>query len=281
MRCFRDQTRTGLKQEKALRLVPGLLVLLLVFWLGLGAAAFGQADPPPPAASEVATELSTEISLRRLVLSAHWLVQGVMGLLVLMSLASWTIWIQKTLHLGRVKRRTQVFQKAFWKGTDWQVLQENAQYQKDPAGRLFAAAMEEWNLSMKESATELRPLLERIRMAIQLAIDKDMELLNRHVSFLATVGVTAPFIGLFGTVWGVMNAFQSIALTAQTSLAAVAPGMAEALLATGLGLGAAIPATMFYNRLQARITLFGGGLERFGESFIILLSRHFGRKTQA
>jgi biopolymer transport protein TolQ len=138
---------------------------------------------------------------------------------------------------------------------------------------LFASAMEEWRDTPRPSASSGRVLLERIEKVMTLALEREIEPLGRHLSSLATIGATAPFVGLFGTVWGIMNSFQSIALTKNTTLAVVAPGIAEALLATALGLVAAIPAVIAYNKLSGDVDRYANRVSHFADEFTVVLSR--------
>ena len=138
---------------------------------------------------------------------------------------------------------------------------------------LFGAAMEEWRDSPRPAAGGARALLERIGKIMSLTLDRELEALERHLSSLATIGSTAPFVGLFGTVWGIMNSFQSIALTRNTTLAVVAPGIAEALLATALGLVAAIPAVVAYNKLSGELERYANRVTSFADEFTVVLSR--------
>ena len=175
---------------------------------------------------------------------------------------------------GRLRRKAQVFERAFWSGAPLDDLYQRLGRDADhPMAMLFAAAMEEWRDAPRASAGSGRALLERIQKVMSLSLDREIDALARHLSSLATIGATAPFVGLFGTVWGIMNSFQSIALTKNTTLAVVAPGIAEALLATALGLVAAIPAVVAYNKLSGDIDRYANRVANFADEFTVVLSR--------
>jgi biopolymer transport protein TolQ len=176
----------------------------------------------------------------------------------------------------RLKRRAREFEKAFWSGAALDDLYfQLGRNPNHPMASLFAAAMEEWREAPKvpPGGSRSRSLIDRIGKVMSLTLDREVEGLERHLSSLATIGSTAPFIGLFGTVWGIMNSFQSIALTKNTTLAVVAPGIAEALLATALGLVAAIPAVVAYNKLSSDLDRYANRVSNFAEEFTVVLGR--------
>jgi biopolymer transport protein TolQ len=214
------------------------------------------------------------LGLWSLVAQADPVVKGVLLLLVLASIWSWTVIFDKGFRLSRLRRKAQAFERAFWSGAPlddlYRRLGRNADH---PMAMLFAAAMEEWRDAPRPSASSGRVLLERIEKVMTLALDREIEVLGRHLSSLATIGATAPFVGLFGTVWGIMNSFQSIAITKNTTLAVVAPGIAEALLATALGLVAAIPAVVAYNKLSGDVDRYANRVTNFADEFTVVLSR--------
>ena len=214
------------------------------------------------------------LGLWSLVAQADPVVKGVLLLLVLASVWSWTVIFDKLFRLSSLRRKAQAFERAFWSGAPLDDLYRRLGRNPDhPMSMLFAAAMEEWRDAPRPSASSGRVLLERIEKVMTLALEREIELLARHLSSLATIGATAPFVGLFGTVWGIMNSFQSIAITKNTTLAVVAPGIAEALLATALGLVAAIPAVVAYNKLSGDIDRYANRVANFGDEFTVVLSR--------
>ena len=214
------------------------------------------------------------LGLWSLVAQADPVVKGVLLLLVLASIWSWTVIFDKAFRLGRVRRKARAFESAFWSGAPLDELYRRLGRSADhPMALLFTAAMEEWRETQRPSVASARILLERIEKVMALTLDREIEVMGRHLSSLATIGATAPFVGLFGTVWGIMNSFQSIALTKNTTLAVVAPGIAEALLATALGLVAAIPAVVAYNKLSADVDRYANRVSNFADEFAVVLSR--------
>ncbi len=201
-------------------------------------------------------------------------VKLVMILLILASVWCWALIVDKWLQYRRAKSEQAVFDRAFWSGEPLDGLYE--EIGPDPAGRsqrIFAAGMTEWRRSHREDGGLIAGAHARIDRSMDVAIAKEAGELQKGLPVLATVGSTAPFVGLFGTVWGIMNAFIEIAEQQNTNLAVVAPGIAEALLATGLGLLAAIPAVIFYNKLSADSDRIVGGYEAFADEFSTILSR--------
>ncbi len=223
--------------------------------------------------------MATDMSIIGLVSQADIIVKIVLVVLILASIWCWAIIIDKTRRFRRLREQADRFEEAFWSGGPLEELYERVGGAPDhPLAMLFAVAMREWTLSTQrarsaEDQFQSSTLQARIERVMSVALTREMEGLEKHMGFLATVGSTAPFIGLFGTVWGIMNSFQSIALTKNTSLAVVAPGIAEALLATALGLIAAIPAVVAYNKLSNDLGRYAGRLETFAGEFIALLSR--------
>ncbi len=201
-------------------------------------------------------------------------VKLVMILLILASFWAWAIIIQKMINYRRARGEASVFDASFWSGEPLDELYEQIGPAPDGASeKIFAAGMLEWRRSHRDDGALIAGAQARIDRSMDVAIAKEAEDLNKGLSFLATVGATAPFIGLFGTVWGIMRSFIEIAQNESTNLAVVAPGIAEALLATGLGLLAAIPAVIFYNKLSADSDRIVAGYEAFADEFATILSR--------
>lgn len=218
--------------------------------------------------------METDFSILALFLRASFVVQLVMTVLLLASFWAWSIIIQKMIVFRRSRAEAAVFDADFWSGEPLDELYESIG--PDPEGsseKIFASGMLEWRRSHREDGRLIAGAQSRIDRSMDVAIAKEAEDLNRGLSFLATVGSTAPFIGLFGTVWGIMRAFIDIAQQQSTNLAVVAPGIAEALLATGLGLLAAIPAVIFYNKLSADSDHIVAGYESFADEFATIMSR--------
>ncbi|MCL4189962.1 MAG: protein TolQ [Rhodobacteraceae bacterium] len=215
-----------------------------------------------------------DFSLLALFARATLTVQVVMILLIAMSFWGWAVIVNKFLSFRAARREAAGFDRAFWSGEPLDELYERLG--PDPAGaaqRIFAAGMTEWRRSHRDDGALIAGAQARIDRSMDVAISKAAERLNGGLAYLATVGSTAPFIGLFGTVWGIKHAFEQIAIAQNTNLAVVAPGIAEALLATGLGLLAAIPAVVFYNKLSADSDRIVAGYEAFADEFATILSR--------
>jgi biopolymer transport protein TolQ len=217
---------------------------------------------------------SSHLSAWNLFLRADIVVKVVMLALVLASFWCWAIIFEKVLRLRRLGARAEQFEESFWSGGSLDDLYERMEARPDdPMSSVFTAAMREWRHSAAGGAKGLETLQNRIERAMQITMGREMDRLERYMTFLASVGSTAPFIGLFGTVWGIMNSFQAIALTKNTSLAVVAPGIAEALFATALGLVAAIPAVIAYNKLSSDLGRYALRLETFAGEFLGIISR--------
>ncbi|MCH7631043.1 MAG: protein TolQ [Proteobacteria bacterium] len=214
---------------------------------------------------------------------ADIVVQFVMVVLVAASIWSWAIIFHKFRLMRTIKKSADVFEETFWSGGSLDDLYDRMGKKADhPMAVLFTAAMREWrrsgSMALAGRDTPSAGIRERIGQVMRLTISREMEGLERYVGFLATVGATAPFIGLFGTVWGIMNSFQSIALSENTSLAVVAPGIAEALFATALGLVAAIPAVVAYNKISSDLGRFANRLDGFSAEFTAILSRQLDER---
>lgn len=207
---------------------------------------------------------------------ADWVVQLVIISLLVASVWSWTIIFGKFKHIRAIKKKADKFEETFWSGNSLEdVMGKIGNAPDNPLAVVFLAAMGEWKKSVgsRASIKNAFGIQERINMVMNVTINREMEKIERHSSYLASVGSVSPFVGLFGTVWGIMNSFTSIAETANTSLAVVAPGIAEALLATALGLFAAIPAVIFYNRLTNEMNRYAARMEGFADEFGAYLSR--------
>jgi biopolymer transport protein TolQ len=215
-----------------------------------------------------------DFSLLALFARATITVQLVMLMLFVMSFWSWAIIVRKHIAFRLARREAGIFDQAFWSGEPLDELFEKIG--PEPVGaseKIFASGMLEWRRSHRDDGGLIAGAQARIDRSMDVAIAKQSEKLNAGLSFLATTGSTAPFIGLFGTVWGIKHSFEQIAISQNTSLAVVAPGIAEALLATGIGLVAAIPAVVFYNKLNADSEHIIGGYEAFADEFATILSR--------
>lgn len=215
-----------------------------------------------------------DFSFWALFLRATFTVKLVMVLLLAASVWAWAIIIRKHLAYRAARRAAARFETAFWSGEPLDGLYASlAERARTAPERVFVAGMTEWQRSSRDDGSLIPGAAQRIDRSMDVAIAREAESLNAGLPFLATVGATAPFVGLFGTVWGIMHAFEQIAASQNTSLVVVAPGIAEALLATGLGLLAAIPAVIFYNKLVADSARLVGGYEVFADEFSTLLSR--------
>ena len=207
---------------------------------------------------------NTDFSLIKLFLRADIIVKSVMILLIGCSIYSWAIIIEKIRLFKKINISTEEFEDKFWKSKSAESFYNNIPRNiDDPLAQIFKASMEAALKTRSKSA-----LNEKLSNMLQINIEKQMEKIEKSYTFLATVGSTAPFIGLFGTVWGIMNSFQSIAVSRNTSLAIVAPGIAEALFATALGLLAAIPAVVAYNKFNNDSKKYSQRLENFAKRFI-------------
>lgn len=217
---------------------------------------------------------TVDYSILALFFRASFLVKLVLLSLVISSFWSWAIIIQKFINFRIARGEAEMFDRAFWSGEPLDGLFEKIS--SNPRGaseKIFSAGMSEWHRSHRSDGALITGAQARIERSMDVAIARENERLTQGLTFLATVGSTAPFVGLFGTVWGIKNAFQEIAAQQSTNLAVVAPGIAEALVATALGLFAAIPAVIFYNKLSADADRIGVGLDSFADEFSTILSR--------
>jgi len=225
-----------------------------------------------------------DLSIVTLFLQADLVVKIVLVLLLLASFWCWAVIFDKLAKLRRLRRDAETFEESFWSGGSLDDLYDRiGQRPADPMSAVFAAAMREWRRTAARgrvpNAGTRTGLQERIERVMQVTMGREIERLERFMPFLATVGSTAPFIGLFGTVWGIMNSFQSIAAAKNTSLAVVAPGIAESLFATALGLVAAIPAVVAYNKFSTDFGRYAGRLDGFATEFSAILSRQLEEKV--
>lgn len=207
---------------------------------------------------------------------ADIIVKAVMLLLLAASVWCWAIIYDKSRKFRRASLQADEFENEFWSGNSLEDLYERVRRAPDhPMAMLFVSAMREWqrSVSRRSGGTISMGLQDRIYRVMRVTVSREMEHLESYLSFLATVGSTAPFVGLFGTVWGIMNSFQSIAATHDSSLAVVAPGIAEALFATAMGLVAAIPAVVAYNKLTNDLGRYANRLDSFADEFGTILSR--------
>jgi len=223
---------------------------------------------------EVATQVvglggSTDFSLIQLFVRADFVVKSVIIILIAASIFSWALIFEKYRLFKRIEKSTSGFEDKFWKSRSAESFYNSfTNRDKDPVGNIFQSAMVEL-IKTKSKSSSVQT--SRVSRVIEISADKEIKLIEKHFTFLATVGSTAPFIGLFGTVWGIMNSFQSIAISRNTSLAIVAPGIAEALFATALGLLAAIPAVVAYNKFNSDSKKYSGRIENFSKRFISII----------
>jgi biopolymer transport protein TolQ len=237
----------------------------------LDTAALGGSVPPP------------DLSVINLFLQADTIVKIVMLLLLAASFWTWAIIFEKWLRLRRLRSQAKQFEESFWSGGSLETLFDRLEGKTpDPMSALFVAAMREWRRSAAKGLVQTEhmraSLQERIERVMDITLGREIDQVERHMTFLASVGSSAPFVGLFGTVWGIMASFASIAASKNTTLAVVAPGIAEALFATALGLVAAIPAVLAYNKLSSDISRFSNRLEGFAGEFGAILSRQLEEK---
>ena len=223
---------------------------------------------------EVATQVvnlggSTDFSLLQLFLRADFIVKSVIIILILASIYSWALIFDKYKLFKKITKSTTSFEEKFWKSRSAESFYNSlTNRDKDPLANIFQSAMAEL-IKTKSKSSSIQSA--RVSRVIEISADREIKLIEKHFTFLATVGSTAPFIGLFGTVWGIMNSFQSIAISRNTSLAIVAPGIAEALFATALGLLAAIPAVIAYNKFNSDSKRYSSRIENFSKRFLSII----------
>lgn len=212
-------------------------------------------------------------------MEADIVVQIIMGGLLLASIATWTIIFGHGLRLARVRRDADVFERDFWRSGDIDRFSAEATRGDSPSGRILAAGLSEWRRSTARTVIDRSGVRERISAALDSAIGMEVDRLGDRLNILATVGAVAPFVGLLGTVWGIMRSFSGIATAGNSSLAVVAPGIAEALFATAIGLFAAIPAVIAYNRYSHALARIEARFLRFGDGFHAMLSRELEKNS--
>jgi biopolymer transport protein TolQ len=216
------------------------------------------------------------LSILDLVLNASVVVQVVMGLLILASLSSWVMIFQRGFALSSIRRQATDFESEFWSGKDLgQIYVELDTEESDVIGleSIFASGFKEFSRSGQLDGADPDRVMQNVQRAMRVALVREEERLETHLPFLATVGSTSPYVGLFGTVWGIMNSFRGLATVNQASLSVVAPGISEALVATAIGLFAAIPAVIAYNRYAAYVEVIMNRFEAFSDEFSSILYR--------
>ncbi|MBX3431363.1 MAG: protein TolQ [Hyphomonadaceae bacterium] len=221
-----------------------------------------------------------QITILTLFLQADPVVKGVMLVLAVASIWSWAIAVEKWLQFGELEQNARKFEREFWSGRSLDDMEDRSDRPRDALSRVYAAASREWREARRTgtSGENAQFMLDRVDRLMQAQVAREMGRASRNLGVLATVGASAPFIGLFGTVWGIMNAFTNIAAQQQTNLAVVAPGIAEALFATALGLVAAIPAVIFYNKFTGDLDRFGDRLDTFSDEVAARLSRRLSER---
>ena len=253
-----------------------------------GPAAQSQALAPPPGAlgsnGGLLGEAAGNFSIVSMFMHSDYIVQAVMILLLIASLWSWTIIFNKLVTLSGLKRKARRFEKLFWSGQSLDELYQQFAARNDhPLAAMFIAGLREWRRGFENPnglrESMLPAIKERIEKAMSATILRETDGIERQLGMLATIGSVSPFVGLFGTVWGIMNSFSAIAARHDTTLAVVAPGIAEALFTTAMGLLAAIPAVIFYNRFIAEIGRYVNSLDAFSDEFSAILSRQLDEKV--
>jgi biopolymer transport protein TolQ len=252
-----------------------------------GPSAQSQALAPPPgmgASNALAGDVTGSFSIVSIFLRADIVVKVVMVMLLLASLWSWTIIFNKLIVLSSLKRKARRFEKLFWSGQSLDELYQQFGARNDhPLAAMFIAGLREWRRGFESTGGVRESMLpgikERIEKAMSATILRETDGIEKQLGLLATIGSVSPFVGLFGTVWGIMNSFSAIAARHDTTLAVVAPGIAEALFATAMGLLAAIPAVIFYNRFVAEIGRYVNSLDAFADEFSAILSRQLDEKA--
>ena len=221
--------------------------------------------------------MTADMSFAHLIANASLAVQLVMILLAAASLISWTMIFKKRISLGRARREADAFEERFWSLDDLTTLYQRLSHKRQEAvgmERLFAAGFKEFARLREQEGMDPEALMDGTQRAMRVALNREIEMLDTHLSFLATVGSTSPYVGLFGTVWGIMNSFRALGNVQQASIAMVAPGIAEALVATAMGLFAAIPAVIAYNRFANDVERLINRYDNFTEEFSSILHRH-------
>ena len=223
--------------------------------------------------------MNQDMSIVQLLLNASWVVQAVVLILMLVSVMSWAAIFRKLLSLKEVKKLNEEFEREFWSGKSLNELFAGAQQNvkmSGPMERIFASGMREYQKLRERRITDSGLLMDGARRAMRASLQREMDAIESNLSMLASVGSVSPYVGLFGTVWGIMHAFTGLAALQQVTLAKVAPGIAEALVATAIGLFAAIPAVLAFNRFSRDIDRVANKLETFIEEFSNILQRNVG-----
>ena len=226
----------------------------------------------------ILSQSSGGLSIIQLFLDADWVVKAVIIGLVLASIWSWTIIVGFLYRLSKINDETSKFEAEFWKSNDIDGFHNERGKSDLPVAKVFAAGVAEWRRSTNGKSIDRAGTRERLATAMDATIAAETDKLANRLNFLATTGSVAPFVGLFGTVWGIMNSFVAIGVAQNSSLAVVAPGIAEALFATAIGLFAAIPAVIAYNRFSHRLNQHEARLGRFADGFHGTLSRELERE---
>ena len=220
--------------------------------------------------------MSEPLSIYALVANASLLVQIIMALLAAVSIASWVMIFQRWRALDRIQLELNEFEDYFWRGIDLRELHRDLQDDSSLTGieTVFIAGFTEFQRLSEQPNTDPDSIMQGVQRVMRVEVSREEERLEKHLAFLATVGSTSPYVGLFGTVWGIMNSFRSLANMSQATLASVAPGISEALIATAMGLFAAIPAVIGYNRFSARVEVLMKRYEAFADELTSILFRH-------
>ncbi|MEE9253714.1 MAG: protein TolQ [Pseudomonadales bacterium] len=221
--------------------------------------------------------MSDSLSLWELIVNATLVVQLVMLMLAVASVASWLIIFQRWIQLSRIQGSIEAFEEFFWSGTDLRTIYSEVEERRD-AGltgieTVFIAGFKEYLRLTRQGGTDADAVMQGVQRAMRVALSREEENLGRHLPFLATVGSTSPYVGLFGTVWGIKHSFRNLASVSQATLATVAPGISEALIATAMGLFAAIPAVIGYNRFAAQVEMLMNRYDTFADEFSSILHR--------
>lgn len=227
--------------------------------------------------------MTTDLSIFKLILDASLIVKMVMGLLVLASLLSWTLILLKSNRLSNTQRNVARFEERFWSGAALNSLYEELSDKPDRQAleRVFYEGFQEYKRALATNPATRLSITDSVQRAMRVAASKEVDDLEQNLAFLATVGSTSPYVGLFGTVWGIMNSFISLGQMQQATLGVVAPGIAEALIATAMGLFAAIPAVIAYNRFSDKIDRLTVSFDNFREEFTALLERQTATQRPA
>ena len=228
--------------------------------------------------------MNQDLSIVQLLLNASWVVQAVVLILMLVSVMSWAAIFRKLLSLKQVKNWNEEFERELWSGKSLNELFAGAQQNAKSSGpmeRIFASGMREYQKLRERRITDSGLLMDGARRAMRASLQREMDAIESNLSMLASVGSVSPYVGLFGTVWGIMHAFTGLAALQQVTLAKVAPGIAEALVATAIGLFAAIPAVLAFNRFSRDIDRVANKLETFIEEFSNILQRNVGTAPAA